>query len=58
VRTRYGDGAAAWVARVLAAPGTQGSWQLRQQEIYALEGYDNQYWTIHSSILAWRTSLP
>ena len=23
----------------------------------ALEGYDNQYWPIHSSILAWRTPL-
>ena len=26
-------GEAAWVARVLAAPGTQGSWWLGQQEI-------------------------
>ena len=25
VRVRYGDGTAAWVAGVLAAPGTQGS---------------------------------
>ena len=25
-------GAAAWVTRVLAAPGIQGSWQLSQQE--------------------------
>ena len=33
VRARCGGGAAAWVARVLAAPGTQGSWRLGQQEI-------------------------
>ena len=33
VRARCGGGAAAWVAGVLAAPGTQGSWQLGQQEI-------------------------
>ena len=30
---RGGGGAAAWVAGVLAAPGTQGSWWLGQQEI-------------------------
>ena len=28
-----GGGAAAWVTGVLVAPGTQGSWQLGQQEI-------------------------
>ena len=33
VRARCGGGAAAWVAGVLAAPGTQGSWQLGQEEI-------------------------
>ena len=33
IRARCGDGAAAWVTGVLAAPGTQGSWQLGQQEI-------------------------
>jgi len=33
VRARYGGGAAAWVAVVLTAPGTQGSWWLGQQEI-------------------------
>ena len=33
VRARCGGGAAAWVAGVLVAPGTQGSWQLEQQEI-------------------------
>ena len=29
----YGGGAAAWVAGVLAAPGTQGNWWLGQQDI-------------------------
>ena len=33
VRARCGGGAAAWVAGILAAPGTQESWQLGQQEI-------------------------
>ena len=33
MRARCGCGAAAWIAGVLAAPGTQGSWQLGQQEI-------------------------
>ena len=33
VKTRCGGGAAARVAGVLAAPGTQGSWQLGQHEI-------------------------
>ena len=56
VRARCGGGAAAWIAGVLAAPSTQGSWQLGQQEIW-VEGYGNQYWPIHPSILAWRTSL-
>ena len=34
VRARCGDGAAAWVTGVLAAPGTQRGWQLGQQEIW------------------------
>ena len=34
VRARCGGGAAFWVAGVLAAPGTQGSWWPGQQEIY------------------------
>ena len=34
VRARCGGGTAAWVAGVLASPGTQGSWWLGQQEIY------------------------
>ena len=55
MRARCGGGAAAWVAGVLAAPGTQGSWQLGQQEIQCSRGYGNQYWPIYSSILAWRT---
>ena len=33
VRARCGGGAAAWVTGFLAAPGTQGSWWLGQQEI-------------------------
>ena len=33
VRARCGGGAAAWVAEVLVAPATQGSWQPGQQEI-------------------------
>ena len=33
VRATCGGGAAAWVTGVLAAPGTQGSWQLGQQDI-------------------------
>ena len=32
VRARCGGGAAAWVAGVRAAPGTQGSWWLGHQE--------------------------
>ena len=55
MRARCGGGATAWVAGVLAAPGTQGSWQLGQQEIQCSRGYGNQYWPIYSSILAWRT---
>jgi len=31
-RARCGGGAAAWVTGVLAARGTQGDWQLGQQE--------------------------
>ena len=34
VKVTCGGGSAAWVAVVLAAPGTQGSWWLGQQEIY------------------------
>ena len=57
MKARGGGGAAAWVTGFLAAPGTQGSWCLGQQEICALEGYGNQYLPICSSILAWRTPL-
>ena len=34
VKARCGNGAAAWVAGDMAAPGTQGSWQLGQQEMW------------------------
>ena len=54
MRARCGGGAAAWVAGVLAAPGTQGSWPGEGSRKYALEGYDTQYWPIRSSILTWR----
>jgi len=33
VRAKCGGGGALWVAAVLIAPGTQGSWWLGQQEI-------------------------
>ena len=33
MRAKCGGGAAAWVAGVLAAPGSQGNWQLGKQEI-------------------------
>ena len=33
VKARCGGGTAAWVAGVLVAPGTQGSWWLGQQEM-------------------------
>ena len=38
VRATCGDAAAAWVAGVLAAPGSQGSWRLQQWKYSALEG--------------------
>ena len=58
MRARCGGGAAAWVAWVLTAPGTQGSWWRGQQEIQCSRRYDNQYWPIHFNILTWRTLLP
>ena len=58
MRARCGGGAAACVAGVLAAPATQGSWQLGKQEIQCSRRVWQQYWPIHSSILAWRTLLP
>ena len=33
MRARRGGGAAVWITGVLAAPGTQGSWRVEQQEI-------------------------
>ena len=56
VRARCGSGAAAWITGVLAAPGIQGSWWLGKHS--ALEGYGNQYWPIHASVLAWGTPTP
>jgi len=51
-RARCGGGAAAWVAGVLAVPGTQGSWWLGQKEIQC----SRRVWQpICSSILDWRT---
>ena len=41
-----------WQHRGLRGVGSQGS-----MKYSALEGYGNQYWPIHSSILAWRTAL-
>ena len=38
MRTRCEGDAAAWVARVLAAPDTQGSWRLGHQEIVLYKG--------------------
>ena len=54
MRTRYEGGAGAWVAGVLAA---LGDWRLGSRKNSALEGYGNQFWPVHSSILAWRTPL-
>ena len=55
MRARCGGGRAAWVAGVLAAPGTQGGWQLGKQEIRCSRRC--QYWPTCSSILAWRNPL-
>ena len=45
------SGTAAWITRVLAAPGTQESWQLGQQEIQC----SKRVWQpVLTSILAWR----
>jgi len=43
VRARCGGGAAAWVAGVLAAPGTQGSWRLGQQQQKGMATNIGQY---------------
>ena len=42
-----------WQQQVLKGVGSQGS-----RKYNALEGYGNQYWSICSSVLAWRTPLP
>ena len=55
MRARGGGGAAAWVAGVLAAPGTQGGWQLGQQEIQCSRRvWPEKAMAPHSSTLAWR----
>ena len=41
-----------WQHQVLRGVGGQGS-----RKYSALEGYGNQYWPIHSSVLAWRAPL-
>ena len=47
--------------------GSQGFWQHKvlrgvggysSRKYSALEGYGNQYWPIHSGVLAWRIPLP
>ena len=62
VRTRCQGGAAAWVAGALAAPGTQGGWQLGEQEIQCSRRYGSQYWPIRPVFLPgepplWQRSL-
>ena len=42
-----------WQHQVLRGVGSKGS-----RKYSALEGYGNQYWPIHSNILAWRTPSP
>ena len=44
-----------WVTGVLAAPGTQGSWWLGQQEIQCSRRAWQQYWPTRSRVLSWRT---
>ena len=41
-----------WQHQVLRGVGRLGS-----SRYSALEGYDNQYWPVHSSILAWKTPM-
>jgi len=41
-----------WQHQVLRGVGGLGS-----SRYSALEGYDNQYWPVHSSILAWKTPM-
>ena len=58
MRVRCGGGAAAWVAGILAHQVLRGVGGLGSRKYSALEGYGNQYWPIHPSILAWRTPFP
>ena len=57
VRARWGGGAAAWVAGILATSYSE-ELEARAPGNSALEGYGSQYWPIHSSVLAWRTPFP
>ena len=57
MRVRCGGGAAAWVTGVLAAPGTQGSWQVGQQEIYCSRRVWQPVLANTLQDLAWRTPL-
>jgi len=68
VKAKCGGGAAAWVAGVLAAPGTQGGWRLGQQEIQnsrrvlqPVLANTLQYSSLENSLLpdreAWQASL-
>ena len=54
MRATCGGGAAAWVAVVLAAPDTQGSWRRGQQETQCSRRAWQRYWPTYSSVLAWR----
>jgi len=42
-----------WQNQILRGVGSEGSWKYS-----ALKGYGNQYWPIHSNILAWGIPLP
>lgn len=57
VRARCRGGAAAWVAEVLAAPGTQGSWWLEQQEILCSRRVWQPVFANTLPIFAWRTPM-
>ena len=57
VRARCGNSVAAWITGVLAESGAHGLGGQGSRKYSALEGYDHQYWSIHSNTLAWRTPL-
>ena len=58
MRAGCGGGDAAWVAGVLAAPGTQGGWRLGQQEIQCSRRVWQPVLANTLQILASRTPLP